>query len=286
MKRESFLHLNAALFYLYTWRERGYSDSEGFPGGSSVEEHACQCRRHKRPGFIPGSGRSPGGGHGNPLQYCRLENPMDREAWRATVHGVAKSQTRLKWLSMHAWFWDTLLVTLNKVKESKSHSVEPDSLDPMDYTVHGILRARILEWVALPFSRGSSQPRDRTQVSHIAGRFLPAEPQGKPKNTGLGRLSLLQQIFLTQESNREFFTNWTIMEALIQNNKSTNQLEPTGKFHLLCFSSSHVSMSELDHKESWVLKNWCYWIVVLEKTLESPLDCKKIKPVNPKQDQP
>ena len=44
--------------------------------------------------------------------------------------------------------------------------------DPMDYTVHGILQARILEWVALPFSRGSSQPRDRTQVSHIAGGFF------------------------------------------------------------------------------------------------------------------
>ena len=44
--------------------------------------------------------------------------------------------------------------------------------DPMDYTVHGILQARILEWVAFPFSRGSSQPRDRTQVSLIAGRFF------------------------------------------------------------------------------------------------------------------
>jgi len=46
--------------------------------------------------LIPGSGRSPGGGHGNPLQYSCLENPMDRGAWQATVHGVAKSQTRLK----------------------------------------------------------------------------------------------------------------------------------------------------------------------------------------------
>ena len=44
--------------------------------------------------------------------------------------------------------------------------------DPMDYTVHGILQARILEWVAFPFSRGSSQPRDQTQVSRIAGRFF------------------------------------------------------------------------------------------------------------------
>ena len=52
------------------------------------------------------------------------------------------------------------------------------------------------------------------------------------------------------------------------------------------FSSSHVWMWELDHKESWALKNWCFWIVVLEKTLESPLDCKEVKPVNPKGNQP
>ena len=48
---------------------------------------------------IPGSRRSPGGGHGNPLQYSGLENPRNRGAWQATVHGVAKSQTRLKWVS-------------------------------------------------------------------------------------------------------------------------------------------------------------------------------------------
>ena len=52
-----------------------------------------------------------------------------------------------------------------------------------------------------------------------------------------------------------------------------------------CFSSSHVWMWELDYKESWVLKNWCFWTVVLEKTLESPLDCKEIQPVHPKGDQ-
>ena len=46
--------------------------------------------------------------------------------------------------------------------------------DPMDYTLHGILQARILEWVAFPFSRGSSQARDQTQVSHIARRFFPS----------------------------------------------------------------------------------------------------------------
>ena len=51
------------------------------------------------------------------------------------------------------------------------------------------------------------------------------------------------------------------------------------------FSSSHVWMWELEHKESWTLKNWCFWIVVLEKTLESSLDYKEIKPVNPKGNQ-
>ena len=51
------------------------------------------------------------------------------------------------------------------------------------------------------------------------------------------------------------------------------------------FSSSHVQMWELDYKESWALKNWCFWTVVLEKTLESPLDSKEIKLVNPKGNQ-
>ena len=79
------------------------------------------------PGFDP-----PGGGNGNPLQYSCLENTMDRGVWWATVHGVAKNQC-------------------------------PARCDPMDSSppgspVHGILQARILEWVAISSSRGSSQP--------------------------------------------------------------------------------------------------------------------------------
>ena len=54
----------------------------------------------------------------------------------------------------------------------------------------------------------------------------------------------------------------------------------------LFFSSNHELMWKLDHKEDWVLKNWYFWIVVLEKTLPSHLDCKEIKPVNPKGNQP
>ena len=63
----------------------------GFPGGASGKEPVCQCRRDV--GLIPESGRCPGEGNGNPFQYSCLENPMDRGAWRAMVHRVAKSQT-------------------------------------------------------------------------------------------------------------------------------------------------------------------------------------------------
>ena len=70
--------------------------------------------------------------------------------------------------------------------------------DPMDYTVHGILQARILEWVAFPFPRGSSQPEIKPRSPALQADSLPAEPQGKPKSTGVGSLSLLQGIFPTQ----------------------------------------------------------------------------------------
>ena len=64
--------------------------SVGFPGGSDGKEYACNAGDL---GSIPGLGRSPGGGHGNPLQYSCLEDPMDRGAWPAIVHAVTKSQT-------------------------------------------------------------------------------------------------------------------------------------------------------------------------------------------------
>ena len=60
-------------------------------------------------------------------------------------------------------------IQMAKVKVAQSC---PTLCDPMDYTVHGILQARILEWVAFPFSRGSSQSKDRTQISRIAGGFF------------------------------------------------------------------------------------------------------------------
>ena len=102
-----------------------------------------------------------GEGNGSPLQCSCLENPRDRGAWWAAVYGVAQSRTRLKRLS----------------SSSSSRSAVSDSSIPRTVcslpgsSVHGILQARILEWVAMPSSRGSSQPRDQTQVSRIEGGF-------------------------------------------------------------------------------------------------------------------
>ena len=117
-----------------------------------------------------------GEGNGNPLQCSCLENPRDGGAWWAAIYGVAESRTRLKRLSSSSssthynmdQFW----------KHSKWNKREevaqscPTLRDSIDYTVHGILQARILKWVVIPFSRGSSQPRDQTQVSRIAGGFF------------------------------------------------------------------------------------------------------------------
>ena len=74
------------------WRRDGLPTPVfiGFPGGSDGKESACNVGDL---GSIPGSGRSPGGGRGNPFQYSCLENSMDRGAWRATAHGVAKCWT-------------------------------------------------------------------------------------------------------------------------------------------------------------------------------------------------
>ena len=95
-----------------------------FPAGSVGKESACSAGDAGDLGLIPGSGRPPGGGNGNPLQYSCLENPMDRGSWGATVHGAKKSQTRLRdwahhsmWLSLKFFtglfvFWHTFMLFL------------------------------------------------------------------------------------------------------------------------------------------------------------------------------
>ena len=114
---------------------------------------------------------------------------------------------------------ETVILMIRKWKWKVFSPVQLFATPWTDYTVHGIVRARILEWVAFPFSRGSSQPRDRTQVSLIAGGFLTSWATGKPKNTGVGSLSLLQQIFPHRNWTGfsciagGFVTKWAIRKA-------------------------------------------------------------------------
>ena len=159
------------------------------------------------------------------------------------------------WLQL--WNQKTLALwkeSYDKPSESESHSIVPTLCDPMDYIVCGILQDRILEWVAFPFSSGLSQPRNQTGISCTADRF---------------------------------FTNWANDKPRQHIKKQRHHLADKGLYSQSGgFSSSHVWIWDLDHEEGWVLKNWCFHIVVLDKTLESPLNCKEIKPVNPKGNQP
>ena len=88
------------------------------------------------------------------------------------LFGLRALRTRRLAFSHTSMLFSIVVAPFRKGKSEKGAQSCPTLWDPMDYTVHGVLQARILEWVAVPFSRGSSQPRDWTQVSHIAGRFF------------------------------------------------------------------------------------------------------------------
>ena len=140
-----------------------------------------------------------------PTQHCK-----------AIIFQFKKKKSKTNSLSCKYLLFVYISVCMLKVKVAQSCLI---LCDPMDCSPWNF-QARILEWVAFPFSRGSSQPSDQTQVSHIAGRFFTDEPQVKPKNTGVGSLSLSQWILPTQELNRallhcrQIFTNGAIREAV------------------------------------------------------------------------
>ena len=122
---------------------------------------------------------------------CFLKVPITSKLISLCVTTEDVNQWQKMVTNICVWDW-------KKVKVAQSC---PTLCDPMDYTVHGILQARILEWGAFPFSRGSSQPRDWTQVSCIVGGFFTS---WATKEATVGSLSILQQIFPTQESNQGF----------------------------------------------------------------------------------
>ena len=118
--------------------------SMGFPGGSVGKESTCNAGAARDSGLIPGSGRSPGGGRGNPLRYSCLENPMDRGAWQATVHGVTKSRTRLSdWARITKWAHQVELKS--KIKWKESLVTYLDKILPLPYSITFLLHLPLVK---------------------------------------------------------------------------------------------------------------------------------------------
>ena len=150
----------------------------GFPDGSVGKEPACNAGDAD---LIPGWERFPWGGHGNPLQFSCLENPMDRGAWQATVHGVAKSRTWLKWLSTHL---------KGETGEGNGTPLQYSCLEnPMDggawwAAVHGVAEGRTrLSNFTFTFHFHALEKEMATHSSVLAWRIPgTGEPGGLPSN--------------------------------------------------------------------------------------------------------
>ena len=141
--------------------------------GFSRKEHWSGCHAHLHRIFlIQGSNLG--------LLHCRQTSyHWSHHCWK----GCKLVQPLWKTIGSSHNFKMKLLYDPEITPKVKVAQLCPTLCNPMDYSlpgssVHGILQARILEWVAIPFSRGSCQPRDQTQVSHIAGGLLPSEPPG------------------------------------------------------------------------------------------------------------
>ena len=190
-----------------------YTHHWGFLGDTSVKEHTCQCRRCKRHGTNPWMWKVP---WRRARQPTPVFLPGESHGW-ATVYRVAKSQTWLKWLSTRMcthihrcarkngssgrFSLFLSMVRMDGVTEEPTdednESCVTNSLSRNTYiftlkssellisgstdsSIHGILQARILAWVAIPFSRESFWPRDQIHVSWLAGGFFTTDPTGKP----------------------------------------------------------------------------------------------------------
>ena len=169
-------------------------------------------------GFIPGLGRSPRGEHGNPLQYSCLENPVDGGPWWAAVYGVTQSWTRLKRLSI------ARILSGGLVAQSCRTLCDPVDCSPLGSSVRGILQARILKWIAIPSSRGSSRPRDQTHISYVSciGRQVlyhlyhqecnskcKVHHEDKDKNP-FGKGIIFRAEFIEEDESAQGFEQWWV----------------------------------------------------------------------------
>ena len=165
-----FCHLICLFPWAYSqgfiWTFVSLSSVTGLPGSLNGKESACNARDL---GSIPVSGRSPGEGHGNPLQYSCLENQMDRRAWWATVHGVAMSRT---WLKTNTFTFfqccnNVFKITTCFLTVHFSCSVMSDSLQP-----HGLQHTRLLYHQLPEFTQ--------THVHWVSDAIQPSHPLLSP----------------------------------------------------------------------------------------------------------
>ena len=203
-----------------------------------------------------------------------------------------------QWLTLFFWAPKSLrmVIAATKLKDTcslkgttwptccsaKSLQSCPTLCDPIDGSppgsaIPGILQARTLEWVAISFSNAWKR---KLKVKSLSRVWLSTTPW----------TAAFQAPPSMESSRQEYWSGLPLPSPHDQPRQHIKKQRHYFVNKVSCsqgygFSSSHVWMWELDYKESWAPKNWCFWAVVLEKTLESSLDCKEIQPVHPKGDQ-
>ena len=155
---------------------------------------------------------------------------------------------KLKFIIFQVWKLKHNYIILNilEVKVTQSH---PTLCDPMDYTVHGILQARILEWIAFPFSRSSPQPRDRTHVSCIAGKFFTSWAITSWTNLKLIFYGLLN---IKKNFKNEYWKYYYKAYMLL-----------FLKHFLLLHSRVALSLSHFNEHEQWVILMFLFFKLIL-----------------------
>ena len=168
---------------------------------------------------------------------------------------------------------------MTNLAADKSLQLCPTLCDPIDSSppgssIPGILQARTLEWVAISFSKACMHAKLLQSRPTLCNPMDSTPPDSSVR--GILPARILDWVAIS-------FSNDKLRQHIKKQRHYFANKGPSSQSY--GFSSSHVGMWELDHKEGWVLKNWCFWTVVLEKALASPLDCEEIKQVNPKGNQ-
>ena len=188
------------------------------------------------------------------LEGSRLASEQSSLKAFAAIHCVTATTGLLTLAEFSSGF---LVPTPTKVKvKLKVTQSCPTLCNPVEYTVHGILQARILECIVFPFCKGSSQTKDRRPKSPaLQADSLPAEPQGKPKNTGVGSLSLLQRLFPTQESNGGLLQCRQILYQLSYQGSPTPSKKKKKKVGIPFLHHGTKAKDVLEERKNWRFHN-------------------------------